>query len=178
VIDGVRRSATLGLGLALVLAAACAPVTTADSPRAPVAAADSPYAPFRDSPPEMGGLRSHSAVVTQRDLIVYRFYDSRASQNRGVAGRMGAFWTDFTVATEAQARDQLAVCKGWNNMARLVRCTLPKASTVVRGPGQDANCAVIPNSESTTYHPGGAPQLFLSNPDAVLRDCSDTETGW
>jgi hypothetical protein len=91
---------------------------------------------------------------------------------------MGRYWTDFTVATEAQARDQLAVCRGWNDMARVVQCTLPRNSTVVRGPGQDANCALMPGSGSTAYHPGGAPQLFISDPAALLTDCRDADTGW
>ena len=93
------------------------------------------YAPFSDGQPERGGLKSHDAVITQRDVIVYRLYDSRAPGN-AVARRMGGFWTDFTVSSEAQARDQLAVCKDWNNMAKLVSCTLPKGTRRAgAGPG-------------------------------------------
>ena len=136
------------------------------------------YAPFIDSAPEQGGLRSHAAVITQRDVVVYRLYDGRPPGAAKVAQKMGVYWTDFTVASEAQARDQLAVCKGWNDMARVVTCTLLKGSTVVWGPGQDANCAVLPNSGSTAYHPGGAPQLFISNPSVLLTGCTDASTGW
>ena len=163
------------LTLALLLTAAPAWAADSDSRPAPPAAA---YAPFSDGQPEKGGLKGHDAVITQRDVIVYRLYDSRAPGNTGVARRMGGFWTDFTVSSEAQARDQLAVCKDWNNMAKLVSCTLPKGSTVVRGPGQDANCAFLPGSGSTAYHPGGAPQLFISNPSVLLTNCSDKSTGW
>jgi len=163
------------LALALVLAAAPAWAADSDSrPASPAAA----YAPFSDGLPERGGLKSHEAVITQRDVTVYRLYDSRAPANTTVAGRMGVFWTDFTVSSETQARDQLAVCKGWNNMARVMTCTLPRGSTVVRGPGQDANCAFLPGSGSTAYHPGGAPQLFISNPSVLLTGCSDKSTGW
>jgi hypothetical protein len=99
-------------------------------------------------------------------VIVYRLYDSRAPGTTGVAGRMGTFWTDFTVSSEAQARDLLAVCKGWNDMAKLVTCTLPTGSTVVRGPGQDANCARhgVEKSRGARHHRG--PE---SDPTAVTR---------
>jgi hypothetical protein len=176
VIPRRARRRRVPLALALVLAAA-APGCAAD-PAARPASPAAAYTRFADEQPEHGGLRSHEAVITRRDVIVYRLYDSGAPGNTGVARRMGAFWTDFTVSSEAQARDQLAVCKGWNDMAKLVSCTLPTGSTVVRGPGQDANCALLPGSGSTAYHPGGAPQLFISNPSVVLTDCTDTSTGW
>ena len=135
------------------------------------------YKTFTNTPPEQGGLRSHQAVITESDVTVYRLYDGRAPEKSGVARREGVYWADFTVASEPHARDQLAVCKGWNDMARLVTCTLPKGYTIIRGPGQDVNCAVSPGSGSTAYHPGGAPQLFISKP-SILQNCRDTNTGW
>jgi hypothetical protein len=167
------RSAHLVLVLVLATLPACA-----TRPGARPVPPDATYAPFRDSAPEQGGLRSHEAVITGRDVVVYRLYDSRAPGEANVARRLGTYWTDFTVGSEAHARDQLAVCKGWNDMAKLVRCTLPRGSTVVRGPGQDANCAILPGSGSTAHHPGGAPQLFISNPAALLTNCSDGSPGW
>jgi hypothetical protein len=156
----------------LLLAGCAAPVGPAASELSPA------YTPFPDGQPERGGLRGHQAVIVNRDVKVYRLYDSRAPGTRGVAGRMGRYWADFTVASEGEARDKLAVCKGWNNMAKLVTCTLPKDSLVLRAPGHDVNCALMAESGSTAFHPGGAPQLLVPNASSLLKDCTDSDTGW
>ena len=160
--------------LALLLVA---PLVHAGDADFQAAASPGAYAGFRDGAPGAGGLRSHAVVVTVRDVVVYRLYDSRATGSPGVAGRMGKFWTDFSLASESEARDQLAVCKGWNDMAKVVQCTLPRGSTLVRGPGQAANCADLTDSGSMARHPGGPPQLFILD-TSVLTSCSDASTGW
>ena len=129
--------------------------------------------------PERGDIQDPRPVKVEREVVVYRLYDSRAASGmKGVAGRMGTYWTDFSTATEAEARDKLAVCKGWNNMAKLVRCKLPKGAVVVRGRGYDVNCALTAGSGSTAYHGGGAPQIAIGDPEHVLSECTDADTGW
>jgi len=162
----------VSFALAMLLVAGCASAVPPESQV--LSPLPSAYTLFTNKPPEQGGFRSHAAVITQRHVVVYRLYDSRPSG----AQPMGAYWSDFTAASEAQARDQLGVCKGWNNMARLITCTLPKGHVVLRGPGQDVNCAAIPDSGSTAYHPGGAPQLFITSAKTVLKDCTDGTPGW
>lgn len=132
---------------------------------------------FRDNPAGAGGLKRHEVVTSVRDVTVYRLYDSRAPSNPDVAGRTGKYWTDVATRTESSARDQLAVCKGWNNMHRVVRCTLPKGSTIVKGPGQDAKCSGLSKSGSTAWHRGGPQQLFIPS-FSMLTNCKDSDTGW
>ena len=62
-------------------------------------------------------------------------------------------------------------------MHKLIRCTLPKGSTIVKGPGQDAKCANLPKAASTAWLKGGPQQLFIPN-FSILTNCKESDTGW
>lgn len=167
------RAVLLALVLPFVVPA-MASAADADFKPAP---SPGPYSSYRDSPAGAGGLRRHEVVTAVRDVTVYRLYDSRAPGNSKVTARLGRYWTDFATSSEKSARDKLAVCKGWNNLQKVVRCTLPKGTKVVKGPGQDAKCAGLPGANSTAWHPGGPQQIFIGD-TSVMRGCKDADTGW
>ena len=132
---------------------------------------------FKDSIPGDGGLLRHEAVEAPRDVIIYRLWDSTSGPANKKAKKLGGYWTDFAASSEASARKTLAVCPGWNNMKQWVRCTLPKGTVVVKGPGQSVDCSRFRDAASSARYPGGPQQIFVPEP-TKLTNCKVSETGW
>lgn len=101
-----------------------------DYPRADVAAAIKSAG--------ASGIAQALVVRLTEDVPVWRMWSGPAKKDaRGNTNRLGQWWTyDSPHGDQQQYRQDYEICRAWNDLTWMARCTLKKGAVVAIGPGQ------------------------------------------
>jgi hypothetical protein len=136
---GTSAYAELSLPAALAGKAVVLAPTDADYARAVVTSAIKPAG--------QGGVSEALVIKLTQDIPVWRMWNGPAKLDAyGRTNRIGGWWAyDAPKGSAAQYRSNYEICKNWNDLTWVAKCTLAKGSVVAIGPGQsvsDATCGV------------------------------------
>ncbi len=162
-IDRIRIS-TLGAAVALVLVlAGCAQGPSLPAPLngevAIVAPADPDYGraalPAAVKPPGQGGVSEGLVVRALADIPVYRLWSGPAVVDAGGhTNRIGGWWTPGSPQGTASAyRADYEICRAWNALTWVARCTLKKGAVVAIGPGQSVSAQTCQDPAGQESYP-------------------------
>ena len=84
----------------------------------------------------IGGIRCAQTFKATAGAVFYRRYDSGKTSKGAVQG--GRSWTLGFGANNETYRREMAICTGWNDMAKAVKCTIRpgKSAYIYIGPGE------------------------------------------
>ncbi len=118
-----------------------------------------------------GGISSGILVRLTDDMDVYRMWDGPNSAVK--SNRIGAWWTAERPSGKAEDyRIKNAVCKDWNDLTWVAKCTLKKGSLVAVGPTQSMNC----EKSGKNYSANNTQQLYVDNSPQHIQCEEDQKT--
>lgn len=105
-----------------------------------------------------GGVSEALVVRITADIPVWRMWNGPAKVDAyGRTNRIGGWWSyDAPRGTVAEYRVNYEICKGWNDLTWMAKCTLKAGSVVAIGPGQSvsaATCGDVTGQENYPANP-------------------------
>jgi len=121
--------------------------TDADHARAELAGAVKPAGE--------GGLVEGLVVRLTADVPVYRMWNGpEKKDSRGNTNRLGQWWAyDAPTGPQASYRTAYEICRGWNDLTWVVKCTLKAGAVVAIGPGQSVSAATCGDATGAESYP-------------------------
>ena len=106
-------------------------------------------------PPGEGGVSEGKVVRTIADIPVYRLWSGPASLDaNGRTNRIGSWWTAGSPhGPAAQYRVDYEICRAWNDLTWVARCTLKKGAVVAIGPGQSVSPQTCQDPSGQEHYP-------------------------
>ena len=106
-------------------------------------------------PPGDGGISQGLVVRLTADVPVWRMWNGPAKKDgQGHTNRLGQWWSyDAPHGTQTEYRIDYEICKTWNDLTYVARCTLKKGAVVAIGPGNSVSPKTCNDATGAVAYP-------------------------